>query len=154
MEADKRIESYKEIFSKKYSDNSVTNADNCSGFIKTVAKENGLNLPDKGTEELIDFLEKDWDCYDDKFAAFKAASEGKFVLVAARAVDLNLNTGHIAIVLPEKDRKNHHYLFGGSSNSHLRSKGENTLDYIFPKKMQHLLRYYSPGKRMSEKESG
>ena len=136
---------YKESFEKKVSEKSeLKNSHDCAGFIKSVASTLVLSLPDTDTEGLVVFMEKNWLTYEDKFSAFKAAKEGGFVVVAALPGDMPTGIGHIAIVLAEKDKQNHHYLFGGSSNNLLRSKGENTLEYVFPKKMQHLLRYYSP----------
>lgn len=135
---------YKESFEKKFSETAELNSRDSAGFIKTVCRDLSISLPDTDTEGLVVFMEKNWMIYEDKFEAFKSAGKGEFVLVAALPGDLPGGVGHLAILLAEKDQQNHHYVFGGSSNAILRSKGENTLEYIFPKKMQHLLRYYSP----------
>lgn len=135
---------YKEAFEKMFSENAVLNSHDSAGFIKSVAKALGIYLPDTDTEGLIVFMEKNWNKYEDKFSAFKAAGMGDFVLVVALPGNVEKGIGHLAIVLAEKDKQNHHYLFGGSSSNLMRSKGENTLEYVFPKKMQHLLQYYSP----------
>ena len=78
--------------------------DNCSGFVKAVAAEIGIFLPDKQANEIIDYISpwamaSWWKIGSPKDAGL-LAEEGYFVLACLESKQITLpsGNGHVAVV--------------------------------------------------------
>ena len=75
---------------------------NCSGFVKAVAAEIGIFLPDKKADPIIEYLSEwtraSWWKIGSPKDAGTLAEEGYFVLACLTSTDSGRANGHVAVV--------------------------------------------------------
>lgn len=76
--------------------------DNCSGFVKAVAVEIGIFLPDEKADPIIKYISKwetaSWWKIRSPKSAGELAEEGYFVLACLTMADSGRENGHVAVV--------------------------------------------------------
>src|ERR1700693_1200829 len=77
----------------------TTNSDNCSGFVKAVAKRLGVQLPDKNADGIIDYLDgsDDWGRDYSGTDASRFASAGQLIIAGLKSDEHmpSRNQGHV-----------------------------------------------------------
>jgi len=107
------VRDIKSVFSNHYSSYSA----NCSGFVKAVAADLGISLPDVQANGLVQHMQANWDATANAGTAMQWAAEGKVVVLGFEAT----GNGHVAFLLPNGK------IYGGAMYAPARSQG--TLHY-------------------------
>jgi hypothetical protein len=124
----------------------TANKNNCSGFVKAVAKRLGIPLPETtNADGIADAVSKSWTAVASGAEAARLASAGSFVLVVLKAADHTpaRNNGHVAIVVSgELYRKQYPVVWGGSIGS-AQSKGDKSVGEVWNKSDRDNVSYYA-----------
>ena len=74
---------------------------NCSGFLKQVAKEQGITLEGRAND-IIEFIKTHWELVPTAALAAQAAADGSFVIALLSGPEHadHRDHGHVAVVLP------------------------------------------------------
>jgi hypothetical protein len=119
-------------------------SDDCSGFVRAVAKELRYSLSGNA-DAIVDQLKGSWKEVN-LATAVKLAQEGTLVIAGLKASDHSppRNNGHVAIVV-DGALYNGKYppVWGGSIGS-AQSKGTKTVGEVWRKTDRDAVRYYAP----------
>lgn len=138
---DKANESWEEEFIK-----GTKNKNNCSGFVKAVAKKLGVPLPDTANADgIIDSISSSWKKLESGTEAARLASTGVFVLVGLKATSHTpaRNNGHVAIVIRGKLYKEKYPVVWGGSTGGAQSQGDKSVGEVWNKSDRDNVVYYS-----------
>jgi hypothetical protein len=138
---DKSIASWEEEFIS-----GTINKNNCSGFVKSVAKKLGIPLPETANADgLMDSISQSWKKLNSGTEAAQQAATGVFVLVGLKAADHSpaRNNGHVAIVISGKLYKEKYPLVWGGSTGSAQSKGDKSVGEVWNAKDRDNVTYYA-----------
>lgn len=136
--------------------NGLPNADNCSGFIKSLGKEIGISIPEKQADGIIadlNLLTQDGNYVSawEKLGtgtetiqqAVKYSGQGKLVIAAITSKDSGptATNGHLSIVLPKLGEKNAPLMYGGGRGL-ASSKGDKTIRQVFNPSKHDKLQFF------------
>jgi len=126
----------------------VKNKNNCSGFVKAVAKELGIPLPEPANaNEIADSVKNDWKKVRSGTEAAQLAGTGIFVLAVLKGSEhapARIN-GHVAIVVSGKLYKNKYPAVWGGSIGGAQSQGEKTVGEVWNNTDRDSVEYYAYG---------
>lgn len=79
----------------------LKNKNNCSGFVKSVAKRLNVQLPPVQADGLVDTIEKSWTKVGTGAEAARQAAAGFFVLAGLKSSEhkKKTNQGHIVVII-------------------------------------------------------
>lgn len=121
------------------------NRDNCSGFVKAVAKKLGVPLPDTANADgIVDHLDKNWKKLASGSDARLKAQTGSFVIAALKGSGHApaRNNGHVAIVVDgDLYRQKYPMLWGGSIGS-AQSQGTKSVGEVWNTRDRDSVTYY------------
>ncbi|MDR3636954.1 MAG: hypothetical protein P4L84_24325 [Isosphaeraceae bacterium] len=117
----------------------------CSGFVKAVAAELRVPMPNVNADQLIDFLatSTEWQEFTagDGVAAEEAATEGMLVIGGLKSRDLGDAHGHVVVVLwGELARGKYPRASWGSLGKHQRR--DSSVNYAFDEDARDNVRYF------------
>lgn len=122
------------------------NRDNCSGFVKAVAKALGIPLPATATaDDIADEVAAKWTAVASGPDAARLAATGQFVLAVLKAADHSpaRNNGHVAIVVSGVlYRKTYPVVWGGSIGS-AQSRGDKSVGEVWNRSDRDNVKYYA-----------
>lgn len=124
------------------------NKNNCSGFVKAVAKALGIPLPETANaNEIVDAISKDWKAVDSGAEAAQLAGTGAFVLAGLKGSDHSpaRTSGHVAIVVSGKLYKNKYPVLWGGSTAGAQSQGDKTVGMVWNSVDRDSVEYYVYG---------
>ncbi|MEO6282956.1 MAG: hypothetical protein ABIN80_13625 [Dyadobacter sp.] len=117
------------------------NSGNCSGFLKSLGRSLGINIPEKDADGIIaelnsltqngNFLsvwEKLGTGTEALESAKRHAGQGRLVIAAMTAADYGQNNGHVAVVLPKVGQNNAPLMYGGGA---ARTQGDKTIRQVW-----------------------
>lgn len=126
----------------------IKNKNNCSGFVKAVAKELGIPLPETADANgIANLVKKDWKKVESGSAAAQLAGTGAFVLAVLQGSEhkpARIN-GHVAIVVSGKLYKNKYPSVWGGSIGGAQSQGEKTVGEVWNTTDRDSVEYYAYG---------
>lgn len=137
---DKAKESWEEEFIK-----GTQNKDNCSGFVKAVAKKLGIPLPETvNADGIITSISGSWQKVSSGADAAQEAATGAFVIVGLKAADHTpaRNNGHVAIVVSGKLYKQKYPVVWGGSTGGAQSQGDKSVGEVWNKSDRDNVVYY------------
>jgi len=138
---EKSKESWEEEFLR-----GTKNKNNCSGFVKAVAKKLGISLPETANADaIVDFVGKNWKKIETGSDAAQQASMGTFVLVGLKGANHApaRNNGHVAIVVGgELYRKKYPLVWGGSIGG-AQSEGTKSVGEVWNNSDRDSVVYYA-----------
>lgn len=121
-------------------------ADDCSGFVRAVAKELGYPLAGNANA-LVDYLDKSWTKID-RAKAVELAKAGTLVIAGLKSSDHNppRSNGHVVIVVDGTLYHNKYPpVWGGSiAGPVAQSKGTKTVGEVWRSTDRDTVRYYTP----------
>ena len=138
---DKAKESWGEEFVK-----GTKNKDNCSGFVKAVAKKLGIYLPATANADgIVDHISTTWKKLDSGADAARQAATGALVIAGLKAARHTLarNNGHVAIVVSGKLYKEKYPVVWGGSTGGAQSQGDKSVGEVWNKKDRDNVVYYT-----------
>jgi cell wall-associated NlpC family hydrolase len=138
---DKAMESWDEEFIK-----GTKNKNNCSGFVKSVAKKLGIPLPDTANADgIVDFMASSWKKLKSGEEAARLASTGTFVLAGLKGSEHApaRNNGHVAIVVSGALYKQKYPVVWGGSTGGAQSQGDKTVGEVWNTKDRDNVAYYA-----------
>lgn len=122
------------------------NKDNCSGFVKAVAKRLGIPLPETANADgIAAAVSKNWSVVTSGPEAARLAASGSFVLAVLKAADHSpaRNNGHVAIVVSGAlYRKQYPIVWGGSIGS-AQSHGDKSVGEVWNRSDRDNVSYYA-----------
>lgn len=122
------------------------NKDNCSGFVKAVAKKLGIPLPETANADgIASEVAKSWTQASSGTEAARLAGTGSFVLVVLKAADHTppRNNGHVAIVVSGAlYRERYPAVWGGSIGS-AQSRGDKSVGEVWNRSDRDNVSYYA-----------
>ncbi|MCQ8895728.1 hypothetical protein NQT62_04630 [Limnobacter humi] len=126
----------------------VKNRNNCSGFVKAVAKRLGIPLPDTATADgIAAAVESNWTKVESGAEAARLAYAGQFVLAVLKAKDHQpkRSNGHVAIVV-YGDLYRHRYpkVWGGSIGA-AQSRGDKSVGEVWNNVDRDQVGYFAYG---------
>lgn len=122
------------------------NRDNCSGFVKAVAKKLGIPLPETANADgIIDHISLSWNKLESGAEAARQASTGAFVLVGLKSDRHNIarKNGHVAIVFGGKLYKEKYPVVWCGSTGGAQSRGDKSVGEVWNNKDRDNVVYYS-----------
>ena len=111
----------------------VKNNNNCSGFIKSVAKKLDISLPQLQADGIMDAVEKSWTKIATGAEAAKKAAAGFFVVAGlnSKKHSKSVSQGHVVIVIDGPlYRAAYPKCWGGSTGS-AQSKGDKSVGEVW-----------------------
>lgn len=124
----------------------VKNRDNCSGFVKAVAKKLGILLPETANADgIADAVKAGWVMVDSGVEAARQAGMGNLVLAVLKASDHTppRQNGHVAIVVSgELYRSKYPKVWCGSLGS-AQSQGELSVSEVWGQTDRDNVKYYA-----------
>lgn len=123
----------------------TANKNNCSGFVKAVAKKLGVPLLDVNADGLVDAISQSWTkLADGSEAALKVAS-GVFVIAGLKAADHKpaRNNGHVAIVVSGKMYRDKYPMCWGGSTGTAQSQGDKSIGEVWNRTDRDNVGYYA-----------
>ena len=126
----------------------VENRDNCSGFVKAVAKGLGIPLSDTANaDQITDHIAESWTKVASGVEAGRMAGTGRLVLVALKSSSHTpaRNNGHVAVVVGgELYRQKYPLVWGGSTGS-AQSQGTKSVGEVWNRSDRDNVAYYAYG---------
>lgn len=126
----------------------VKNKNNCSGFVKAVAKEVGVPLPETADANgIADLVKKKWKNVKSGSEAAQLAGTGAFVLAVLKGSEHSpeRSNGHVAIVVSGKLYKNKYPAVWGGSIGGAQSQGDKTVGEVWNTRDRDSVEYYAYG---------
>ncbi len=119
-------------------------SDDCSGFVRAVAKELGYPLYGNANA-LVDHLEGNWKKVD-LATAVKLAQDGTLIIGALKSSEHSppRNNGHVVIVVDGALYNGKYPPVWGGSIAAAQSKGTKTVGEVWRKTDRDAVRYYAP----------
>lgn len=122
------------------------NRDNCSGFVKAVARELGIPLPATATADgIADAISANWTAVASGPEAARLATSGSFVLAVLKAADHSpaRNNGHVAIVVSGALYKQKYPVVWGGSIGSAQSRGDKSVGEVWNRSDRDNVSYYA-----------
>ena len=122
------------------------NKNNCSGFLKSVAKKMGASLPDQQADGLVNYLKNNWTPVKSGSEARTKAVTGTLVVGGLKSDEQKKhpNQGHVAVVVGGAlYREKYPKCWGGSTGS-AQSKGTLSIGEVFAVADRDKVAYYEP----------
>jgi len=122
------------------------NKNNCSGFVKAVAKKMGASLPDQQADGLINHMKNNWTPVKSGSEARAKAITGTLVVAGLKSDEQKShpNQGHVAVVVGGSlYREKYPKCWGGSTGS-AQSKGTLSIGEVFAVSDRDKVAYYEP----------
>lgn len=126
----------------------LKNKNNCSGFVKAVAKKLGIPLPETANADgIVDSIAKDWKNLKSGSEAAQQAAAGVFVLVGLKGVGHKpaRNNGHVAVVVSGKLYKEKYPPVWGGSTGGAQSQGDKSVGEVWNRTDRDSVAYYAYG---------
>lgn len=122
----------------------IKNKNNCSGFVKSVAKKLDVLLPLVQADGIVDTIEKSWTKVNTGVEAARKAAAGFFVLAGLKSSDhaKNANQGHIVIVISGPLYRAKYPLCWGGSTGTAQSKGNKSVGEVWNTTDRDNVAYY------------
>ena len=119
-------------------------SDDCSGFVRAVAKELGYSLSGNA-DALMDQLAKDWKKID-RAKAVELAKAGTLVIAGLKSSQHNppRNNGHVVIVVEGVLYHNKYPPVWGGSIGSAESRGTKTVGEVWRSTDRDAVQYYQP----------
>jgi hypothetical protein len=130
------------------------NKNNCSGFVKSVAKRLGIPVPETANADgIVDAIRKSWKKLDSGVDAAKQAAAGYFVIAGLKAADHKpeRNNGHVAIVVTGTLYREKYPVVWGGSIGGAQSKGDKSVGEVWNNKDRDSVVYYAYAQVMCKK---
>lgn len=124
----------------------MANKNNCSGFVKAVAKRLGIPLPETANADgITDAVANDWTAVASGTEAARLAASGSFVLAVLKAADHkpSRNNGHVAIVVSGTLYKRQYPVVWGGSIGGAQSQGDKSVGEVWNNADRDNVRYYA-----------
>jgi hypothetical protein len=122
----------------------VKNKNNCSGFIKSVAKSLNIPLPQLQADGILESIENSWETLSSGSDAAKKAAAGFFVLAGLKSKDHSkkVTQGHVVIVIDGAlYRATYPKCWGGSTGT-AQSKGDKSVGEVWNTVDRNKVVYY------------
>ncbi len=122
------------------------NKNNCSGFVKAVAKKMGASLPDQTADGLVTYMKNNWTSVKSGPEARTKAIAGTLVVAGLKSDEQKRcpNQGHVAVVVAGTlYREKYPKCWGGSTGS-AQSKGTLSIGEVFATADRDKVGYYQP----------
>jgi hypothetical protein len=109
------------------------NKDNCSGFVKAVAKKLNVPLPPAQADGILETVKMSWTKLNSGAEAANKAAAGFFVLAGLRSGDhtKTVSQGHVVIVINGPLYRNKYPTCWGGSTGSAQSKGNKTVGEVW-----------------------
>lgn len=124
----------------------LPNRDNCSGFVKEVARALGVGVPHTADADgLIAYFEANWSPVASGTEAARLAGTGRLVVVGLKAADHRpaRGNGHVAVVVTgEFYRQVYPPVWGGSTGA-AQSQGTKSVGEVWNRSDRDAVRYWS-----------
>lgn len=126
------------------------NKNNCSGFVKAVAKELGYALPSGNADSIMENLPKNkWERIPDGASAERLAAKGVFVIVGLKSKDHmkeDTHYGHVSVVIKGNLVEGKYPLVwsGSIGGPVAQSKGNKSVARIWRRADAANVKYYAP----------
>jgi hypothetical protein len=124
----------------------IKNKNNCSGFVKAVAKKLGIPLPETANADgIVDVIEKDWKRIGSGKEAAQLAATGTFVLVVLKGSQQKpaAHNGHVAIVVSGKLYRDKYPAVWGGSIGGAQSQGNKSVGEVWSRNDRDSVAYYA-----------
>lgn len=123
----------------------VKNKNNCSGFVKSVAKRLGVQLPAAQADGIVDSIDKTWLRIGGGTEAANKAAAGHLVLAGLRSADhsKSVTQGHVAVVISGALYRGKYPTCWGGSTGTAQSRGDKSVGEIWNKIDRDNVRYYA-----------
>ena len=111
----------------------IKNKNNCSGFVKAVAKKLGIPLPPVQADGIIDSIEISWAKVNTGAEAAKKVAAGFFVLAGLKSNDhaKKVSQGHVVIVINGPLYRIKYPMCWGGSTGTAQSKGNKSVGEVW-----------------------
>lgn len=126
----------------------IKNKDNCSGFVKSVAKELGVPLPATANADgIMDAVANTWKKVNSGAEAANLASTGAVVLAGLKGGSHKpaRQNGHVAIVISGKLYREKYPAVWGGSTGGAQSQGDKTVGEVWNRTDRDNVAYYVYG---------
>jgi hypothetical protein len=124
----------------------ATNKNNCSGFVKSVAKKLGAAIPETANADgIVDAISKSWTKLGSGAEAGQKAATGTFVIAGLKASDHTpaRNNGHVAIVVDGALYRNKYPACWCGSTGGAQSQGEKSIGEVWNRTDRDNVAYYA-----------
>jgi cell wall-associated NlpC family hydrolase len=141
------VEACKAAFDKEYIPGTA-NKDNCSGFVKEVARALGVVLPHTANADaIVDHVKANWSTVADGAEAARLAGTGKLVLAGLKAADHTpaRNNGHVAVVVSGDLYRSKYPLVWGGSTGSAQSQGTKSVGEVWNRTDRDNVTYHAYG---------
>lgn len=129
--------------------NGIKNRDNCSGFVKAVAKGVGIPLSETANADgLIDEISKFWTAIASGKEAAQQAELGNFIVACLKSDKHrpSRNNGHICIVVAGAMYRDKYPLVWGGSTGSAQSEGTKSVGEVWNRNDRDAVSYWSYSK--------
>lgn len=122
------------------------NRNNCSGFVKSVAKKIGASLPDQQADGLIKYMKDHWTLVKSGSDARTKAVSGTLVVAGLKSDEQKSHPlqGHVAVVAGGPLYREKYPICWGGSTGSAQSKGTKSIGEVFAVADRDKVAYYTP----------
>jgi len=141
------VEACKTAFDREYIPG-TPNRNNCSGFVKEVAKALGVVLPHTANADgIVDHLSANWGAVASSAEAARLAGTGKLVIAGLKAADHSpaRNNGHVAVVISGALYRSTYPLVWGGSTGSAQSQGTKSVGEVWNRTDRDNVKYFAYG---------
>jgi len=123
----------------------VLNKNNCSGFVKAVAAELGIHLPNTQADGIADYLDRNWTKLASPAEALTRAGQGYLVLACLKAGEHQpvKSNGHIVVIVQGPVYRNKYPRCWGGSIGGAQSAGTRSVGEVWNNRDRDQIRYYA-----------
>ena len=128
------------------------NKDNCSGFMRSVARKIGIPLPETNADGLVTEMENNWIQIETVEEALQKLSEGYFVTVGLKSVAHtgSRHHGHVAIVVDGELYRDQYPSCWCGSISVSQSRGNKSVGEVWNRSDRDRVKYFAYPKKINE----
>lgn len=141
------VEACRAAFDKEYIAG-VPNRENCSGFVKEVARSLGAPLPHTANADgIVDHVKAGWMAVSEGVEAARLAATGKLVIAGLKAADHSpaRSNGHVAVVISGELYRSKYPLVWGGSTGGAQSQGTKSVGEVWNREDRDRVKYYAYG---------
>lgn len=126
----------------------LANKDNCSGFVKAVAKKLGVPLKETANaDEIVDEIDGSWTQLPSGKSAAESAALGKFVVAGLESVGHTpaRGNGHVVIIVGGKLYRDKYPMCWGGSIGSAQSQGTKSVGEVWNRRDRDSVKYFGWG---------
>jgi hypothetical protein len=124
----------------------LKNKENCSGFVKAVAKKLSVAMCDGTADAIVGYLETHplWEKLENGLKAGQKAQQGNLVIAGLKSSDHSRprNSGHVVVIVGGSPYRGKYPFCWGGSTSNAQSKGNKSVGEVWNTRDRDNVQYY------------